>query len=1737
MKKILQYTILEQIDETRGSVIFRVREENSDKTFIIKELKSKRPTLSEIARFRQEYEIIKKVDIEGVIKIYDILEYDNKIALVLEDFDSISLKTLLSNKEIDLKLFLTIGIKLSNTLGCLHKENIVHKDIKPHNILFNAKTEDLKIADFGIANELTHKNDELYNPDVIEGTLAYMSPEQTGRMNRQLDYRTDMYSLGITFYKLLTGSVPFLSTDPMEIIYHHIAIKAKPPADLNPALPKALSDIVMKLLSKMPEERYQNCFGLMSDLEECLNQLEETGTINEFQLGQHDISPMFIVPRILVGRKKEIEMLMNTVQRTASAGERSEIVLVSGQPGIGKSSAIHEAHKSIISNSGYFISGKYDQFRRDVPYSAIIQAFQSLVSQILSENSARIEQWKENLIQALGPNGKVITEVIPEIELIIGKQPEIPELEPEQNQNRFNYTFGKFASVLATKDHPVVLFLDDLQWADLASLNLIDLIITDKDITYFLLIGAYRDNEVNESHSLMMTLDTIKKTGVPVNFIHLETLDAADVNEMICHFLRCDNEDSLPLAELVHRKTNGNPFFVNQFMKTLHDENLLILDTVSGWQWEMDPIERMQITDNVVELMAQKMTKLPETTLELLKICACIGNRFNLEIISEIYEKSIEETLKEITYVLNEGMLRMEGGLYRFQHDRIQVAAYSLVPEDVKEELHYRVGNLVLKKTKEEDLPNEILYIVDHLNAGSKLIRSEDERYTLAQLNLRSGNKAKASAAYQSALLYFKTGIELVTFAETGTGSCWEKQYELCLSLYSDAGEAAYLYCDYDEMERLCEVVLKQAQSLPDTVLVYKIKIRAYMAQNRLVESIDIGINALKFFGIRFPKNPGIIHILPGLIKTNLLLRGKDAGSLLKLPIMKDPSMRGGIRLLAAISSSAYWAQPDLLPLIIFKLMEITIQYGSSAESPYSYCGYGLILCSIGKIEQGYKFGMLGLNLLERMNSKDQVPRTQLVMNGFIRHWKEHLEKSVEPLLTGFQMGLEIGDLEFAAHSALMRCVHLYYIGYEINELKKELVKFGGILKKINQKTQLQQINLYLQLVQNLLGTEKEPYSLRGDIYNEDKMLPVHIEANDEITIATVYINNFMLCYLFNEYGLALKKLKNFEIYLNSERALFAFSLFYFYDSLTRMALYDSLNWFEQKKTLRRVARNRKKLKKMMRHSPSNQSNKYYLVEAERMRVMGRNLKAIKYYNKSIKYARENKFIQEEGIAHERAAQFWLQNNKEVYARTHMQAAHDCYSRWGAAAKVNQLKEKFGHLLTTRTKDAVTIEDSTVDYPATESSTISSTETLDLSTVMKAAQTISSEIVLETLLKKMIKIVLENAGAQKGFLILKNETDHQLYIEAQGTANEEIRVLESISLENNNSLSTAIVNYVNKSKNNILLNNTSTEGKFSSDPYVIKNKPKSILCGPLMHKGKISGIVYLENNLTTNAFTPERLKLMSLLSSQAAISIENARLVSHRENAAKLNKEMEIAANIQTGLLPKNPSLKDYEISAYMKPTDEVGGDYYDVITVEGRDWIVIGDVSGHGVPAGLVMMMVQTCIHNTLNMRPELPPSELLSIVNKTITKNIQLMGESKYMTITVFAAHENGEFTFAGLHEDLLIFRAQSNTVEQVETTGMWVGMFDEIQDRLTDERLTLNTGDILLVYTDGITEAWKKGTIKDQRDPEKDMFGQDRLKNLFQTFGNKSLEQIKEGILTGLEEYLCHDDVTMVLVKRLG
>jgi len=1499
------YKILIELYESPRSQVYHGYREADRQPVVLKLLRMEYPPPEAIARFKLEYELTRRFQVPEIIQAYSLEKYENTLVLVLEDFGGQPLRNLLAQPPISLENFLHLAIQITAALGAIHQQQIIHKDINPANILVNPTTQQAKIIDFGIATLLSKENPTLRNLNVLEGTLAYISPEQTGRMNRAIDYRSDFYSLGVTFYELLTQQLPFISDDPVELVHSHIAKQPLPLHQLNPAIPLVLSNLVMKLLEKTAEARYQSAFGLQADLQQCLELLSQTGEISTFELGQQDISGRFQIPQKLYGREPEVANLLTAFDR-ASQGN-SEVMLIAGYSGIGKSALVQEIYKPITQKRGYFISGKFDQFQRNIPYSSLIQAFTGLIRQLLTTTEAEINLWREKLLNALGVNAQIIIDVISEVELIIGKQPPVIELPPQEAQNRFNLVLQNFITVFTQKEHPLVMFLDDLQWADSASLQLIEMLTSQPDSQYLLLIGAYRDHEVDSTHPLRSAIASLEQAGVKINELTLTPLELPQIQELLSDtFNSKDFARLAPLAQLLQQKTNGNPFFMNEFLKSLYTEGLLQFDIQKReWDWQLTQIQAAQITDNVVELMAGKIQKLPTATQQALKLASCIGNQFDLKTLAIVQEKSLPETATELWEAVEMGLILPQGNdyqllqlgdreiaanltnldvVYKFLHDRVQQAAYSLIPTKQKQAVHLQIGQLLLQSVSTQEQEEKIFDIVNQLNFGLHLITDTQQRQHLAQLNLTAGKKAQASAAYEPALEYLTTGINFLA------ANCWQQQYPLTLELHEAAVEAAYLAGAFECMDELIEVVLRHTPTTLDQVQVYAVKIQSLIARDELLAASKLGLQVLKLLGIPIAANPGQLQILLGLLKTKLALTGRQVKALADLPKLTNPNKLAAIRILASIASPTYLAAPNVFPLTVFKQVELSAIHGNAPESAFAYATYGLILCGVvGDLSGGYEFGELALQLIERFNAKNLQARTLLVVNCFVRHWKEPILNTIPALQAAFQIGRDTGDTEYASFAANACSSHCYFCGQELSEVDAQLGIYVEAIQRFKKKPVFDLIQMYRQAIANLQGKNANPCQLVGEFYDVTQMLPLHIETNYRTATFTVYAHILTLNYLFEDYNTALQNADLAIPYLDAVVALFVTGWFHFYDSLIRLAVASTKSLPERQTLLKQVTANQKKLKTWAQFAPSNYAHKLALVEAEWHRIHGEAAEAIACYDRAITLAQDNQYPNEAALANELAAKFYLAQNKLKVAQGYMQDACYLYLQWGATAKVKYLETQYPQLLARKLERVVIPHLSTKNTNASSITSSSGSASLDLMTVMKASQALSGEIQLDKLLANLMRILMENAGAQRGFLLL--ETKGKFLIEAQGIVEQDsVNVLESLTIEDSQLLSVAIVNYVIRTKTSVVLNDATRKGEFIRDPYIRQSQPRSLLCAPLLNQGKLTGIVYLENNLTTGAFTPDRLELLNLLSTQAAISLENARLYT---NLAALNQAYE----------------------------------------------------------------------------------------------------------------------------------------------------------------------------------------------------------------------------------------------------
>lgn len=1499
------YQILKLIHQGYKSLVYRGERTCDRKPVILKVLRSEYPRLQEMMQFKNQYFLTKNLNLPGIIKPIYLEKYQKSWVLVTPDNGCVSLDQYRQNFSLDLAYFFKIAISITQTLARLYSHRIIHKDIKPANIIIHPATQNVYLIDFSIASALPQEIQEIVNPNVLEGTLAYMSPEQTGRMNRGIDYRSDFYALGVTFYELLTGKLPFESTDPMELVHCHLATLPVPPIEINPEIPTVLSEIVMKLMAKNAEDRYQSAFGLKADLEACWKSWKINSNISHFELGSQDICDRFLIPEKLYGREEQVQKLLDAFSRVAGSEDhpassneetkiqdkgRSELMLVAGFSGIGKTAVINEVHKPIVQQKGYFIQGKFDQFKRDIPLSAFVQALRDLIQQLLSETEVNLQRWKAKILEALGENAQVLIDVIPELEKIVGSQPPVIELSGSAAQNRFNLLFQKFLQVFSQKEHPLVIFLDDLHWSDSASLKLIELLMTDYQSHHLLMIGAYRDNEVDAAHLLVRTLDEIQQAGGQVNRIILKSLEQNSLNQMIAETLKFSPKVALPLTQIVAQKTQGNPFFSRQFIKSLHQEGLINFQSQKGyWQCNLGEIKLLALSDDVVTFVANQLKKLKPETQQVLKLAACIGNSFDLETLAIIHEKSITETATDLWCALQEGLIvpRTEfykfyiteeenfsssrdsihpSVTYKFLHDRVQQAAYFLIPEYQKKTTHLKIGKRLLQNLSEAEQEPKIFDIVNQFNQGIELINLETERQKLAELNLKAGQKAKRSTAYASAINYLKIGLELIP------QDCWETQYDLTLALSTEMIEAQYLNTNFEEGFFWADIVLKKAQNILDQVKVQELKILMYAAQIEMLKAINTGLQFLNSLGVSLEK------ALPKI---------QNVDDLANLPYMTDSIQLSAQKILVALISPAYFVNPELFSQLIFTIIDLSIRYGNSSYSAYGYVLYGLFLCGVSdEIDTGYRYGKLALNLLEKFDNQESKCKILMVFNGNIRIWKESIDKTLQPLQEAYQIALESGDLEYACYSSINYVIAMFATEKNLTEFKERTNNILIFNQKIKQDYGIILCQIYLQFILKIQAKDQHQHQLSGSVFDETVMLPVFRKNQNAILLFHTYFVKGILFYLFQKHQEAVQAFAEAEQYIASVAGMVMVAQHNFYSSLALLACFKDDVTHDA--YFLKVKENQKRMKLWADHAPENYQHKYHLVAAEMARSQGDKLQAVELYEQAITAAKENQYIQEEAIANELAAQFYLDWNKETIAQAYLTNAYYSYARWGAEAKVKDLEERYPQLLAHIFNQKANISESekTVFHTSSQASCI-----LDFSSVMKATQVISEEIECQQLISTLMKVILENSGARKGCLILSKNGNFVLealaIVDDHSSSNTPVCILQSLPLEESSDVPISLINYVARTQQTFKIDHAKYDRQFARDPYFTQDQPQSIYCIPILKQSQLMGVLYLENNRIAGAFTEDRIEVLKIITTQAAISLENAQVYETLEQKVK----------------------------------------------------------------------------------------------------------------------------------------------------------------------------------------------------------------------------------------------------------
>ncbi|MEA5477123.1 AAA family ATPase [Pseudanabaena galeata UHCC 0370] len=1509
------YQLTALLFEGMRTLVYRGTRLADGLTVILKMLRSDRPSVDDLLQLRNQYIISKDLSLVGIVQPLSLETYGNGFVIVMADEGYISLADYAKPQPLNLRKFLAIAMQLATILHDLYQQRVIHKDINPSNILIDPVSQQVKITDFELATRLPHEIQTIVNINVLEGTLAYMAPEQTGRMNCGIDYRSDFYALGVTFFELLTGQLPCSSDDPLEQIHFHLAVPAPLVSDLKPELPLVIGQIVAKLMAKNVEERYQSALGLKHDLEISLQHLRETGTIAPFAIATRDLSDRFLIPEKIYGRSLEIQILLHVFNQVAQGS--TQLMLVAGFSGVGKTAVINEVHKPIVRKRGYFIKGKFDQLNRNIPFSAFVQAFRDLIGQLLSESDTQLLVWKNKILEALGENGQVVMDVIPELEKIIGSQPNVHKLTGNAAQNRFNLLFQKFIQVFSAPQHPLVIFLDDLQWADSASLQLLQLLM--QETGYLLILGAYRDNEISSVHPLMLTVNEIIKTEMTVKTIILQPLIQEDINQLVADTLSCDRFLAQPLTELVYQKAQGNPFFTTQFLKALHEDKMIQFisgeDTSQGWQCDISQIRLQSLTENVVDFMAHQLQKLPPATQEVLKLAACIGAEFDLQTLAIIAERSPSQTATALWKALENGLIiplnqiykffqnELDNELdfddrdalpsipiYRFLHDRVQQAAYSLIPESQKEIVHLNIGRGLWERLFKEERELHLFQIVNHLNMGISHIHGQREREELAQLNRQAGEKAKNSAAYEAAMDYLNTGLKLLS------SQSWHTHYDLSLSLHQLAVEVAYILGAYAQMNSLMQVSFQNTKNHLDRVKFHEIQILALVAQNQTRAAVDYTRKILPIFGVHLPQKLSKLRTILGFFATLYRMIGKKPKDLLDLPMMSNPYKLAACHLFNAIGAASEREMPEILPFITFTGIALYLRYGNIPKSSMAYTIYAFLLCEkLNRVDAGYAIGKAAIALCHKTSSKAALAPTLFLWNRFIAYRKESLRATLPLLLEAYQVSLEVGDVEYAAYSLAVYYLQDYLTGKNLGDLQREAIAARPTLQKLKQRAMSALIDVNCQAIANLTTITDDPCQLVGRFFDETTIS----DRDKQLRLYTSF-RKLQIAFLFQRYPIALEQMAIIEVMQHLVEGTFVKTLCHFYAALVRLAQYPSLSKQQKKIYLTKIKADLQRLTKLAKSAPMNYQHKVWLLEAEYFRVLGKSSQSADLYDRAITGAKEHKYIQEEALANELAARFYLDLGKDKIAQVYMTEAYYGYVRWGATAKVLDLETQYPQLL------SFVLQQANCSSLAAPSSThISSTnsQAIALTALIKASQSISEEIQLDQLFTTILNTMIVNAGADKCILLLQAEKELQIVAMAKSGQSPQI-FTHPIPLEISEEVATTVINRVKRSFEPLVLGDARESSQFAGDRYIEQQQPKSIFCSPIINQGQVLGVLYLENNLIVGAFTDEHLEVLNLLCNQAAISIKHAQI--YRSLEQQVEQQSQEFANF-TSQRPNQP--------------------------------------------------------------------------------------------------------------------------------------------------------------------------------------------------------------------------------------
>jgi predicted ATPase/nitrogen-specific signal transduction histidine kinase len=1401
---------------------------------------------------------------------------------------------------------LSFIVKIANKLAGIYSKNKNVNDLTPFNIFMGQTTDELEIADLD-----TVSNIESINVSIER--LVYASPEKLGMFNRQVDFRSNFYSLGIIFYEMLIGQPPVKTRDPNELTSFHIGTVPVPPAKISPLIPNVVSDIVMKLINKSAEDRYQSVSAIVDDLEYCIDQFHNNGIISPFELGKNDIPHTLCISQKLFGRNDDIEVIINCYHQVRR-GE-SKMLLVSGLPGVGKTSVVKEAFKT-ISSEAFFIFGKYDEIQKDLPYHAIISALNELVNQILTQNESIIRMYKKDLSKALGENAPVLLEIIPNFNNLLEHDSfencSNTNIGSAEKQNILKKLILDLFKFFCTKDHPIILCLDDLQWIDQASINLIEELLLSSTIHYFLFIGTYRVTEVNDVHPFIVHIRMLKENGVSIKDILLTPLRINDTTDFVVDTFMTENDSVRQLAKIIFNKTEGNPFSIHFFINHLYTTQLIHVKN-KCWHFDLYRIQQEELRDHVAEIVAKKFATLSIECQNLLMFASCVGHQFDLCTLSVIANKTPEyicQFFKEaiaakfiipFSFKLNcDGLNKKKPAelqllQWKFSHDIVSRSIISKIPESRKSNIHQIVG-MGIATNYPEEIPDDIFFVmVNNLN----MVIDHIDRIWLADQNLKAGKKAITKLAFDLSYTYFLTGIRLLSEEPESINSLPKSEidllfemfelnypmsylvpddrkegcnthYELLFDLYEGAAEASYLTSKFEESIKFADIIIEKGQEKLSTMNAYDLKIRSFTAQKSFNKAVTTGLEALKLLGMELPENPSKSRLFLSFVKVQIFLAARN---LQNLPEMKDKKIQKITSILFSVSNPAYHSHPKLLVLIAFESLLLCFKHGKSTNFiPFTYMLYSVVCCGLlDWIDKGFRFGEEAVQLSEKTESEIK-PVIYYYYNLFIRNWKHHSRTINKSFLSIYKNSINKGQIDYAVNSIYIYSISNFYIGVGLDKTNAEMFYYGELAKKYKQDMVLHIHNLHHQIVLNLLE-KKTPTTLKGKKYDEDIILQKLELFNDKTGICAHFILKLLLCYMFRKDKEAIDYSIEADKYQHSIIATFFYPILLFYGALVRLRfLSDSNSKHAEKKIfLKKINYSLKKMKKWSHHAPMNFKHKYLLIQAEKNKYLGKNKKAALLYKESIALAKENLYLNDEALATELAANFYDSIENKALATAYIIDAYRLYDQWACKAKMDHL-EKHHHEI------------------FAHQSMIIKNKRFDNIAIMKASMLISSETSYDRMIEKLMRIVFSSTNANACTFLTKNKDQkswERIVRFTNATYSNEPDIRKTLdfqaSLEHGvdaeqikEVIPESIINYVLNTGKYLVIEDAQKNRQFQNDPYIAKNQTKSVFCIPIINENLNFGILYMDNKWFSNVFSEDKVKLISNIATQTAISIKIA---------------------------------------------------------------------------------------------------------------------------------------------------------------------------------------------------------------------------------------------------------------------